>query len=184
MVLWASTRQPPRHFNQLVPYAVTTLGHNYEAHIVASPALHAAARPGEPAGDGCQPPSPHLQNNRPPNLDNPGSHAFTWNVFKKTTHPDSSHLRNRRCLATISPFPTYLTSASEWVEICFGHACKTLRYPNPQTCLKIHLEARDDLSQAPLATAANILRWLARPAVRERIRLTDKAATIPCFLRA
>jgi hypothetical protein len=70
------------------------------------------------------------------------------------------------------------------VEICFGHACKTMRCPSPRSCQKIHLEARDALSQAPQAAVADILRWLVRPAVRERVRLTDKAAAIPCFARA
>ena len=76
-----------------------------------------------------------------------------------------------------------MTLADEWVEIYFDHACKTMRYPKPGACQKIHLEACDDLSWLPLAAAADIFRWLAQPAVRNRIMLTDKACALPCFLR-
>ena len=110
------------------------------------------------------------------------SRAWAYNVLEKIPgHPDSGRRHNRRFVEALRPFPQVPHSQGESIEICFGYACKGLRCLNEGRCRKIHMACSQDLRTARREDLRQVRDWLARPAVRSRVRLTDKARDYPCL---
>ena len=110
------------------------------------------------------------------------SRAWAYNVLEKIPgHPDSGRRHNRRFVEALRPFPQVPNSQGESIEICFGYACKGLRCLNEGRCRKIHMACSQDLRTARREDLRQVRDWLARPAVRSRVRLTDKARDYPCL---
>ena len=113
---------------------------------------------------------------------NPNSHAFTGSLFEKIpTHGDSARSRGGPLTRALQPFPAFVTSRGESVEICFGFCCKHARCPG-RRCNRMHLTARSaDLQSATPDQVAGIIQWLRSPAVQPRVRLTGEARRLQCF---
>ena len=111
-----------------------------------------------------------------------GSRAWKYNVFEKIPGaPDSSRRRNKQCLEALKPFSKVPINPGEFIEICFGSACRGLKCQNPSTCEKQHMAARGTLRNSTRADLRQVHEWLARPEVKARIRLTDAVRVLACF---
>ena len=108
----------------------------------------------------------------------PNSRAYRLSLFEKVpSHQDAPRARGREFGAAVRPFPSFPDGSGEFFELCFGYACMGMRCAG-RNCRKPHLSVRSAWD-APRSAWESTRKWLARPAVAERVRLTPEAQRIP-----